>query len=75
MSVKKQRNFPSGGNNNRKAMTLGWRQEAEQFGYCVETADLHRKQSLLIRDCKTSASLCLLFFFFFYKKESFLRAL
>lgn len=27
------------GNNNRKVMTLGWRLETEQLGYCMETAD------------------------------------
>jgi len=27
------------GNNNRKVMTLGWRLETEQLGYCTETAD------------------------------------
>lgn len=27
------------GNNNRKAMTLGWRLETEQLGHCMETAD------------------------------------
>lgn len=27
------------GNSNRKVMTLGWRLETEQLGYCMETAD------------------------------------
>lgn len=37
---KRAQEFSMGvGNNNREVMTLGWRLEPEQLGYCMETAD------------------------------------